>query len=88
MNVKQITKAEFINLLLESELVKLKGVIVSVLKNLQDEIVLVTFAGDKTIIGQSVKLELWYSDTSSFVKTIFGDIHLYRLTGLPVKEII
>jgi hypothetical protein len=78
MNVKTITPAELIELLKETDIAKLNGVIVSVLKNLQDEIVLVTFAGDKTIIGQSVKLELWYSDTTSCVKTIFGNLYLYR----------
>ncbi len=88
MNVKLITLVQLIELLKETELVKLNGVIVHVLKNLHDEIVLVTPAGDKTIIGHTVKLELWYADKSSFVKTIFGNIHLYRLVGIPVKEII
>ena len=88
MNVKSITLAQFIELLKEAELAKLNGVIVSALKNLQDEIVLVTPVGNKTIVGHTTPLELWYSDTTSFVKTVFGDIKLYRFTGLPIDKIL
>lgn len=88
MIAKSITLAQFVELLKEIEIAKLKGVFVTPSKNLHDEIVLTTFAGDKTIIGPGVKLEVWYSDVSTFVKTIFGDIHLYRFTGLPVEKIL
>lgn len=88
MIFKTISPAQFVELLKEADLAKLNGAIVNPSMNLRGELVLTTFAGDKTIVGQSVKLDLWYSDTTSYVKTIFGDIYLYRFTGLPVEKIL
>lgn len=87
MNSKLITREKLIELFKEADMVKLKGVIVSVMLNLHGEIVLIDFDGNKTIMGPSVKYDLLYSPTRTIVKTIFGDISIYRLVGLPMEII-
>lgn len=88
MIVKSITLTQLIELLKEVDAAQLNGAYVNPSKTLADEVLLTFFTGDKVIIGRGVKLELWYSDTTSYVKTIFGDIYLYRFTGLPVEKIL
>lgn len=85
MIAKKINRENLLKLFGECDLIKLKGVIVQPFHNLRGEIVLIDYAGNKTVMGDSVVYELWYSETTTFVKTIFGDIYLYRLVGLPVE---